>query len=115
MSNASRKARGMRSQKVVAQWFEGHGWPWAESTGAGRSGSDVTGMPGLAVEVKARRSFQPLEWLRQAETGRGLPFVVFRSDGQGEGSVGEWGCLIRLEHLTTLLRAAGYGDADGEV
>lgn len=109
----SRKHRGYRSQKVVAEWFRTHGWGWAESTGAGRSGSDVTGVPGLLVEVKARRGFNPLAWLRQtiaeAETHAGLPFVVFRCDGQGEANVGEWGVLLTLADMTELLREAGYG------
>lgn len=112
----ARKHRGYRSQKVVAQWFAKHGWPFAESTGAGRSGSDITGVPGLYVEVKARRAFSPLAWLRQAgkeaEGQEGLPFVVFRCDGQGEANVGEWGALLRLDTLTGLLREAGYGDKE---
>lgn len=107
----SRKHRGYRSQKVVAEWFARNGWPWAESTGAGRSGSDVTGMPGLSVEVKARRGFSPLAWLKQArdEARKGLPFVVFRCDGQGEANVGQWGVMMDLESFTGLLRDAGYG------
>lgn len=104
----------MRSQKVVADWFAAHGWPFAESAGAGRSGSDLTGVPGLLVEVKARRAFSPLAWLRQtgkeAEQHSGLPFVVFRCDGQGEANVGEWAVLLRLDHMTGLLKEAGYGD-----
>lgn len=112
----ARKHRGYRSQKVVADWLVQHGWPFAESTGAGRSGSDVTGVPGLHIEVKARRAFSPLAWLRQtgkeAETTAGLPFVVFRCDGQGEANVGEWGCLLRLDDMTRLLHDAGYGDKD---
>lgn len=111
MASQSRKFRGYRSQKVAAQWFADHGWPFAESTGAGRQGSDVTGVPGLQVEVKARRDFTPLAWLRQARTGgAGLPFVVFRCDGQGEANVGEWGVLLSLADMTELLRGAGYGD-----
>lgn len=110
MSNASRKARGMSSQAVVARWFRDHGFVYAESAGAGRSGSDVTGVPGLNIEVKARRAFSPLAWLRQAHAakGGGLPFVVFRCDGQGEANVGEWPVLIRLDEFTKVLREAGY-------
>ena len=110
----SRKHRGYRSQKVVADWFVQHGFPHAESAGAGRSGNDVTGVPGLRIEVKARRAFSPLAWLRQVRAGteewhHGVPFVVFRCDGQGEANVGEWGALLRLDDLTTLLNEAGYG------
>lgn len=106
----SRKHRGYRTQKVVADWFRDSGMVYAESAGAGRSGSDVIGVPGLNIEVKARRAFSPLAWLRQAHAakGGGLPFVVFRCDGQGEASVGEWGVLLTLETMTGLLKEAGY-------
>ena len=113
----SRKHRGLRSQRVVADWFKGRGWPYAESTGAGRSGADVTGVPGLRIEVKARRAFSPLAWLRQVGDDaltwdQGVPFVVFRCDGQGEANVGEWGVLLRLDDFTTLLHEAGYGSPE---
>lgn len=116
MTSQSRKHRGLRSQKVVANWFAGHGWPFAESTGAGRSGADVTGVPGLRIEVKARNGFEPLAWIRQVRAGaeewrHGVPFVVFRCNGQGEANVGEWPVLLRLDDFTQLLHEAGYGDA----
>jgi hypothetical protein len=100
----------MRSQKVVADWFRDSGFPYAESAGAGRSGSDIIGVPGLKIEIKARRAFSPLAWLKQAKDapGEGLPFVVFRCDGQGEANVGSWGVLLTLETMTDLLREAGY-------
>ena len=114
MSTNSRRRRGMRTQKVVAEWFAQHGWPFAESTGASRQGADVTGTPDIAVEVKARRDLSPMAWVRQAEAGADgrVPFVVFRPDGMGETTVHEWPCLIRLDQLTTLLRQAGYGAVD---
>ena len=84
-----------------------------ESTGAGRSGRDLTGMPGLAPEVKARRDFAPLAWLRQAagNASTDLPFVMFRPDGMGEKSIGSWGILLTVEDFTRLLRDAGYGES----
>ena len=114
MSTQSRKFRGYRTQLVVAEWFKKSGFPFAESAGAGRSGSDVLGTPGLRIEVKARREFSPLAWVRQARgaKGGGLPFVVFRCDGQGEANVGEWPVLIRLDDFTEVLREAGYFPPD---
>ena len=56
-TNASRKARGMRTQKVVAEAFKDAGWPHAETAGAGRPGTDVLGIVGVDGEVKARRGF----------------------------------------------------------
>jgi hypothetical protein len=71
----------------------------------------VLGLPGLACEVKARRSLDITGWLRQAakEERQGMPFVVFRPDGFGEASVGTWGVLMDLQRFTELLKEAGYG------
>ena len=106
-----RKYRGYRTQAVVAEWFSRHGWPFAESAGAGRQGSDLTGTPDIAVEVKARADFNPLAWVRQAQSGaKGrLPFVVIRCNGQGE-TPDAYPVIIRLDDFTQLLRDAGYGD-----
>lgn len=111
MTAASRKQRGHATQAEVARWFAAHGWPYAESAGAGRAGSDITGIPGLACEVKARRAFSPLAWIRQAMTGNaGLPFVVHRPDGMGPASIAEWPVTLRLSDFTDLLQSAGFGD-----
>lgn len=112
MPSQSRKHRGMRTQLVVAEYLESNGWPNAESTGSGRSGSDVTGTPGLCFEIKARADFQPQAWMRQAAMSPGLPMVTFRPNGVGETRVGEWPCILRLADLVALLRLAGYGDPD---
>ena len=110
MSAQTRKHRGYRTQKVVAEYFAADGWPFAESTGAGRSGSDITGVPGLSIEVKARTHFDPKAWLKQAEqeSRGGLPVVVMRCNGQGEDA-SQYPVMLRLEHFVHLLREAGYG------
>lgn len=108
-----RKHRGYASQRIAADWFAANGFPFAEPVGAGRSGSDVTGMPGIDVEVKARRGFDPTAAMRQQEdrAARGdLSFALLRMDGQGPAVIGAWPVVIRLDHFTQLLRAAGYGD-----
>lgn len=113
MSQA-RKRRGMRTQKLVANYLADRGWPFAESAGAGRQGSDVTGTPDIAVEVKARTNLDPLAWLRQAEEARRdgdtrLPFAVVRCNGQGE-EAGDYVAMVRLRDLVQTLSEAGYGD-----
>ena len=112
-----RKHRGYQSQTIVAQWFRDSGWPYAEPVGAGRDGTDVTGMPGLDVEVKARRGLDLPALLRQlderAEYGR-LGFGVLRLDGQGPASISGWPVVLRLDDFTALLRAAGYGSTDAQ-
>lgn len=107
---ATRKRRGSETQNCVAAWFADHGWPHAESAGAGRTGVDVLGLAGISCEVKARRGFSPLAWIRQARQQPGLPLVVHRPDGMGPATVADWPVTMRLEDVTTLLQQAGYGD-----
>jgi hypothetical protein len=105
------KRRGADTQRLVADYLRDNGWPYAESTGAGRSGSDILGVPGLAIEVKGRRDFNPGAWLRQAESGgTGLPMCVHRPYGMGAASVFSWPVTLRLADLVSLLRDAGFGD-----
>lgn len=106
----TRKRRGAETQNCVAAWFREHGWPHAESTGAGRPGVDILGLPGLACEVKARRDFSPMAWLRQAVNGRGIPFVVHRPDGMGPATIASWPVTLPLSEFTQLLHTAGYGE-----
>lgn len=105
----------MASQRIAAEWFAANGWPYAESTGSGRSGSDITGMPGIDIEVKARRGFDPLAAMRQQSDRAAhgdLAFAILRMDGQGPAVIGSWPVIIRLDTLTELLRAAGYGNPE---
>ncbi len=111
---ASAKRRGADTQRAVAAYFAANGWPYATDAGAGRSGNDVLGVPGLCVEVKARKDFSPMAWLRQAATGgTGLPMCVHRPVGMGTADVGKWPVTLRLADLLALLRHAGYGDPPG--
>lgn len=112
MSNASRKARGAETQRLVAGYWNENGWPWATDAGAGRSGSDLLNTPGIKAEIKARRGFDLSAWLRQASKapGHGLALVVQRPDGFGPATIGDWPMILRQEDGLILLRRAGYGD-----
>jgi hypothetical protein len=109
-----RKHRGYATQRIVARWLNDHGWPYAHAIGAGEAGDDIQNSPGIQVEVKARRGFDPQAALRQLAARRQpgtVPFAVLRMDGTGETTIADWPCVIRLEDLTALLRQAGYGDS----
>jgi hypothetical protein len=113
----SRKYRGYATEKLVAQFFS-KWWPHALSTGAGRSGKDITGIPYVDVEVKARSAFQPKEWIdqvRKRTDGTGaLPLVVCRLNGQGM-DVGNYLAFMRLSDLVDLLVKAGYDKLSHEL
>jgi hypothetical protein len=113
MPSQSRKHRGYKSQKIVANYLVANGWPYAESTGAGRSGTDVTGTIGIDWEVKARKDFNPsaaIKQLKERHNGKDLPVAVLRLNGQGEATIGEWPVMLRLEDFVNLLKEAGYAD-----
>ena len=112
MSQA-RKHRGYATQRLLADYLRQHGFPHAEPVGAGRTGSDITGLLGIDIEVKARAGFNPSAalaqlWERACEGV--LPMAVLRLNGQGPASIDNWCVLLRLEDATQLIRDAGYGD-----
>ena len=103
MASQHRKHRGYRTQALVAQWLK-QWYPNAESTGAGRQGEDITGVP-FSIECKARSDFSPLAWLKQAESNsqNKVSFVVSRCNGQGE-DVSQYLAFMRLGDLMNILQ-----------
>jgi hypothetical protein len=79
------------------------------------NGKDVVNVP-FDVEIKARKSFNPLEYMKQlkartsvsGETG----FACLRLNGQGENAE-DYACVIRLGDLLPLLQLK-YGHLDKE-
>jgi hypothetical protein len=112
MPSQSRKHRGYKTQDIVAIALREDIYPYAESTGAGRSGRDITGTPGVWLEVKARTGFDPLAALRQAHEAAGeldIVAAILRMNGQGPATVDEFVTCLRFGTFRRLLREAGYG------
>lgn len=107
----SRKHRGYATQRIVADYLQANGWEHALPVGAGRDGSDITGIDGLDIEIKSRTRLdlsgtmrQMKERLNNGEIGVG----ILRLNGQGEKSVDDFVCLLTLKDLVYLLKASGY-------
>lgn len=103
----SRKHRGFRTERVVAEYLK----RWWEGATVGRgSGRDILNVP-FDCEVKARTGLDVLGTLRQIEARTDksglLGFACFRLNGQGEKPE-EYVAMLRLGDLVELLRAAGY-------
>ena len=112
-----RRRRGRETEMLVAKYFIDNGWLSAHVGSASASGSDIRGIPGLDVEVKARKNFSPSETVKQLEnrsneTGMGV--AVMRLLGQGEMSVPNFLCFLRFDDLVYLLKASGYGSTTTE-
>ena len=108
----SRRARGFRTERVVAHYLSS---VW-ENANVGRgSGKDIVGVP-FDCEVKSRTGFQPLAYLKQLKARTSVSgemgFGVLRLNGQGEDPR-DYAAIIRLEDLMPLLLLK-YGHLDKE-
>jgi hypothetical protein len=104
----SRKYRGFRTERVVAEYLR----RWWEGASVGRgSGRDVINVP-FDVEIKSRTGLDVSGTLRQIETRTAksglLGFACFRLNGQGDTKPAEYVAMLRLGDLVQLLRDAGY-------
>ena len=103
----SRKHRGFRTERVVAEYLK----RWWDGATVGRgSGRDILNVP-FDCEVKARTGLDVSGTLRQIEARTAksglLGFACFRLNGQGE-SPQHYVAMLRLGDLVELLIAAGY-------
>jgi hypothetical protein len=109
MASQSRKYRGFSTERVVAKYLSTW-WPHAD-IGRG-AGKDITHVPFIDMEVKARSAFQPKQFIDQvikrASKSNDLPIVVCRLNGQGENSPQDYLAFMRLGDLVGLLVQAGY-------
>ena len=106
----SRKHRGFRTERVVAEYLR----RWWEGASVGRgSGRDVINVP-FDCEIKSRTGLDVSGTLRQIETRTAksglLGFACFRLNGQGDTKPHEYVAMLRLGDLVQLLRDAGYED-----
>ena len=107
----SRKHRGYATQRIVADYLRCQGWEHALPVGAGRDGSDVTGIEGLDIEIKSRTKLDLPALMRQLQerkTNTGMGVGVLRLNGQGEKSVEQFVAVLTLADLVYLLKASGY-------
>jgi hypothetical protein len=103
----SRKYRGFRTERVVAEYLK----RWWEGASVGRgNGRDLVNVP-FDIEIKARTGLDVSGTLRQIETRSAksglLGFACFRLNGQGEQAE-NYVAMLRLGDLVELLVAAGY-------
>ena len=108
------RARGNALPNALARYVRPW-WPFAEATGAGRNGRDITGTPGVAFEVKTaddfKASFKPTIWMRQARANAkaaDVPVVVYYPRGCGEAHTPEALAILPVSWLMTILEAGAY-------
>jgi hypothetical protein len=75
---------------------------------------DISGMVGLAVEIKNHKTYKFPEWIKETEVERinakaDYGILVVKPNGVGLGSVENWWAVMPVGAMISLLRDAGYG------
>jgi len=115
MTTQHRRARGRETERCVTDYLASRIFPGAYQVGSGAGGADVRNTPGASIEVKARRDFDPMAWIREASRRPGLPLVVWRPDGMGPLSVADWPSMLPFGRQVDLMLAAGTGSASSSL
>ena len=76
---------------------------------------DVSGMVGLAIEIKNHKTYKFPEWLKETEVERvnakaDYGVLVVKPNGVGLNSVEDWWAVMPVGAMLNLLRDAGYGN-----
>jgi hypothetical protein len=110
MPSQHRKHRGFATERAVSSYLSQ--W-WTGATVGRGNGKDIVNIP-IDLEVKARSTFSPLEFLRQSrkrtEKSGELSAVVCRMNGQGTSDVGGYLAFMQFSDFVALLIKAGYAD-----
>jgi hypothetical protein len=110
------RQKGTSAETAVVTYLRDNGFPHTERRalhGAADKG-DLTGIPGIAVEIKNCRRYEIPRWLAETTT-EGIAanaehaVLVVKPNGVGTTRVGEWWAILPLASMSRLLRAAGHG------
>jgi hypothetical protein len=96
---SARVQRGRQSEEIVAERLRQSGLLYAERRPASLPGSDITGIPGVDIEVKATKDWSPTTWLaqqRKRASSDVLRVVVYRPQGYGADKVDLWPAVMSL-------------------
>lgn len=110
------QAIGTKAESAVVRYLQAHGWPSAERRRLrGRlDAGDITGVPGLCIEVKggdAAKNASDLlvaDWLEETEqerinAGADIGVLVLQRRGVGAANAGRWWAVIDAAWIARLL------------
>lgn len=108
------KAKGTMAESAVVSFLRTAGFPYAERLAlqGSKDRGDVTGIPGVVVEVKNEQTYQFSSWLAEAGVERDnanavYGIVVAKPRLVGVTRTGEWMAMMRLHEYVHLLAEAG--------
>lgn len=113
MKPSTAKAKGRATENLLVDWLRTHGVPHAERrrlTGSADQG-DITGWPGICVEVKSGAKLDIAGWLAELaaevrNSGATHGFVAVRPKGKPDPE--DWFAVLPLPELVRLFAEAGW-------
>jgi hypothetical protein len=114
------KNKGTAGESAVVAYLRTAGFPYAERLAlqGGKDRGDITGIPGIVIEVKAVQEYAFNTWLREARVERdnaGADFGIVVATPRMFGSkrTGYWYALMyAYDYLALLSQAAKYSATD---
>ena len=112
MTGRSSRRKGNQAERDTVKWLRRNGFPHAERNGNGFAGSDITGIPGVTLEIKNRATLNLAEWVDQLETeldydGNDIGAIIHKR--RRKPNTGDWYATMPAYMLARLLHEAGYG------
>lgn len=114
MSGRTSRNKGAQAERDVVHHLNRNGWPHAERRLGGRDNDtgDITGIPGVVLEVKDHKSLSLGAWVdqladekRRARAGDGA--VVVKRKGTADRA-GEWFAVMSLDDYMGVLERLGH-------
>lgn len=114
MANRS-KQKGTAAETAVVNWLREHGHPYAErrTLSGSQDRGDISGIPGLCVEVKNCARWEAAQWVTEATieaANAGVPVGVVVAKKKGTTNPGDWYVVTTLNMFNRLISDAPTSD-----
>lgn len=110
MSSAA-KRKGSQAERDVVAWLKANGYKYADRrlAGATLDKGDISGVPGVTIEIKNHAKMDLASWVAELETemendNAWTGTVIHKRKGKGD--VGEWYATMPAKVWLELLRKA---------
>jgi len=117
------KQKGTAAESAVVSFLQSAGFPYAERLAlqGGKDRGDITGIPGVVIEVKACQEYTFSQWLTEARierdnAGADFGFVAAKPRLVGKTRTGEWYALMyAFDYLALVSQASRESKSDIEI
>lgn len=113
------KQKGTAGESAVVSFLRTAGFPYAERLAlqGSKDRGDITGIPGVVIEVKAADAYLLGTWMKETKTeqlnaGADFGFLTAKPRGVGNTRTGEWFAGMYLGDYAALLAAAKVGTGE---